>query len=280
MPIRTPFARRLLVGLAIPVLALSAGACSSSEPVATTGRSTSVASATSASDPSTSVVGTDPSVPDVTVDGPATDAAPEPIGEHETVAAQLTKASAKVYADAKDTAKVVTTLGSSTALGSKTTLLVLDQRDGWVHVSLPVRPNGSTGWLKADDVELRSNPMAIVVDRAAHTLTLTHDGDVVLTTSVAVGSKQNPTPPGAFFVTDLIDTDSPSSAYGPFAFGLSGHSDTLSEFGGGDGQLGVHGTDDPSSIGKSVSHGCVRVPNAIIEQLAEIVPLGTPVTIS
>jgi lipoprotein-anchoring transpeptidase ErfK/SrfK len=279
MPTRTPYTRRLLLGLAIPVLALTAGACSSSEPVATTGRSATVASATSATDPTTAQ-GTDPSAPDATVAPPATDTVPEPVGEHDTVAAQLLKPSVKVYAEAKDGAKVVTTLGASTALGSKTTLLVLDQHDGWVHVSLPIRPNGSTGWVKVDDVELRSNPMAIVVDRAAHTLTLTHDGEPVLTTSVAVGSKQNPTPAGAFFVTDLIDTDAPASAYGPFAFGLSGHSDTLSEFGGGDGQLGVHGTDDPSSIGKSVSHGCVRVPNAIIEQLAEIVPLGTPVTIS
>lgn len=46
----------------------------------------------------------------------------------------------------------------------------------------------------------------------------------------------------------------------------------------GDG-YGIHGTDAPSSIGRSVSHGCVRVKNEDIETLFRIVPLGTPVYI-
>ena len=81
------------------------------------------------------------------------------------------------------------------------------------------------------------------------------------------------------YVTDVLDTGNDGGAYGPFALGLSAHSETLSEFGGGDGQVGIHGTNDPSSIGNNVSHGCVRVPNDIVSQLAAIVPLGTPVTI-
>lgn len=44
----------------------------------------------------------------------------------------------------------------------------------------------------------------------------------------------------------------------------------------GDG-YGIHGTDAPGSIGRSVSHGCVRVRNEDIETLFRIVPLGTPV---
>jgi len=46
----------------------------------------------------------------------------------------------------------------------------------------------------------------------------------------------------------------------------------------GDG-YGIHGTDVPSSIGQSVSHGCVRVRNEDIETLYRIVPVGTPVYI-
>ena len=121
--------------------------------------------------------------------------------------------------------------------------------------------------------------MAIVVDRASHTLALIEGDQTVLEAPVAIGSDQNPTPAGSYFVTDLVDTGAPNGAYGPFAFGLSGHSETLSEFGGGDGQLGIHGTDDPSSIGRSVSHGCVRLPNETIVQLIDLVPLGTPVTV-
>lgn len=46
----------------------------------------------------------------------------------------------------------------------------------------------------------------------------------------------------------------------------------------GDG-YGIHGTDEPTSIGRSVSHGCVRMLNADVEQLYPIVPVGTPVYI-
>ena len=41
----------------------------------------------------------------------------------------------------------------------------------------------------------------------------------------------------------------------------------------------IHGTNVPSSIGQSVSHGCVRLRNEDIAYLYEIVPVGTPVYI-
>lgn len=46
----------------------------------------------------------------------------------------------------------------------------------------------------------------------------------------------------------------------------------------GDG-YGIHGTDAPESIGRSVSHGCVRLRNEDIEKLYDMVPVGTPVYI-
>jgi lipoprotein-anchoring transpeptidase ErfK/SrfK len=46
----------------------------------------------------------------------------------------------------------------------------------------------------------------------------------------------------------------------------------------GDG-YGIHGTDVPSSIGQSASHGCVRLRNEDIETLYQMVPIGTPVYI-
>ena len=80
--------------------------------------------------------------------------------------------------------------------------------------------------------------------------------------------------------TDLLVNADDSGAYGPYALGLSAHSDTLSEFAGGDGQIGLHGTDAPWSIGQDVSHGCVRVPNDVVTQLATSLRLGTPVTVA
>ena len=46
----------------------------------------------------------------------------------------------------------------------------------------------------------------------------------------------------------------------------------------GDG-YGIHGTNAPESIGRSVSHGCVRLKNEDIEKLYDMVPVGTPVYI-
>jgi lipoprotein-anchoring transpeptidase ErfK/SrfK len=46
----------------------------------------------------------------------------------------------------------------------------------------------------------------------------------------------------------------------------------------GDG-YGIHGTNLPETIGRSVSHGCVRLRNEDIEKLYDMVPVGTPVYI-
>ncbi|HWG72514.1 MAG TPA: L,D-transpeptidase, partial [Acidimicrobiales bacterium] len=71
----------------------------------------------------------------------------------------------------------------------------------------------------------------------------------------------------------------PASVYGPFAYGLSAHSDALTTFDGGDAEIGIHGNDDAAVLGQSVTHGCVRMDNAEITKLSKILPLGTPVKI-
>ena len=64
-----------------------------------------------------------------------------------------------------------------------------------------------------------------------------------------------------------------------FAYGLSAHSDALTTFAGGDAEVGVHGNNDASALGRSVTHGCVRMDNAEITALSALLPLGTPVHI-
>ena len=54
----------------------------------------------------------------------------------------------------------------------------------------------------------------------------------------------------------------------------------LTSFAGGDGVIGIHGTNDPSTLGKDVSHGCIRMSNSGITKLAKILPLGVPVQIT
>ena len=182
--------------------------------------------------------------------------------------------------DAPGSTTVVTELADRTEFGSARVLAVEQVIDGWVQVELPVRPNGSTGWVRAGQVRLETLTHRVAIDLAARQLTVYVDGQVQQVVDVAVGSADNPTPTGSFFVVDKLDTTNDAGAYGPYAFGLSAHSETLTEFAGGDGQIGIHGTNDPTSIGRAVSHGCIRLPNETITQLSAELPLGTPVVIS
>lgn len=183
-----------------------------------------------------------------------------------------------VYAAPGGTETAVLT--ATTEFGSPRALLVVAEDGDWLQVALPVRPNGSTGWIGRADVDVRAIDESIVIDLAARTLTLLDGGTAVLTTPVAIGASDNPTPTGDFYVVDKVDTGDPTGPYGQFAFGLSAHSDVVTEFAGGDGQVGIHGTNDPSSIGQAVSHGCIRVPADVARQLSDTINLGTPVAIS
>jgi hypothetical protein len=158
--------------------------------------------------------------------------------------------------------------------------LVQEQRPGWVRVLLPIRPNGSSGWMRAGDLRLSQNPYHIQIDVAAHQITAFNATQVIYQGPVAVGAPATPTPPGQYYTRVLLQTPDPSSSYGPFAYGLSAHSDALTTFAGGDAEIGIHGNNDASALGKSVSHGCIRMDNGAITMLTKILPLGTLVQIN
>jgi lipoprotein-anchoring transpeptidase ErfK/SrfK len=193
------------------------------------------------------------------------------------------RGSLAVFGSPQDAAPTQT-LPATTTFGTPRVLLVAEvgqgPSQGWLQVLLPVRPNGATGWVRADDVELRDVALEVRVDLAGRALTVLDAGQQVLSTKTAIGDHDHPTPTGRFYVVDKLRTPDAQGPYGPYALGLSAHSEVLTEFGGGDGQVGIHGTNVPSSIGRAASHGCLRVDNAIVEKLAHLLPLGTPVTIS
>jgi lipoprotein-anchoring transpeptidase ErfK/SrfK len=151
--------------------------------------------------------------------------------------------------------------------------------DGWLRVLLPVRPNSSTGWIRASDVTLSTTRYRITVALRAHRLTAYRGDEVVVKETVAVGTRATPTPTGKFYIRALLKAPDPNTAYGPFAYGLSGYSEVLEQFAGGDAEVGIHGNNDASKLGKNVSHGCVRMSNAAITLLTKLLPLGTPVDI-
>lgn len=161
--------------------------------------------------------------------------------------------------------------------GAPLTFLVVENAGDWLRVLLPSRPNGSQGWVPASQVRLENNPYRIVIQLSTRVMCLYNGSSVSIATYVGVGTRSTPTPTGLYFVQSVLDTGNPGGAYGPYALGTSAFSDVLNQFGSGDGQIGIHGTNQPGALGTAVSHGCVRVRNDIITTIAHTVPLGTPI---
>lgn len=177
-------------------------------------------------------------------------------------------------------AEPIRSLEQYTILGTTTVLRVLEGPvDGWARVMLPGRPNGAEGWVRSEGMVHFVVDGWLTVDLSERALSFHTTGGEVLTAEVAIGTERNPTPTGTFFVTDNVTVTSPNSVWGPYALGLSARSETITEYNGGDGIIGIHGTNRPESIGEPSSLGCVRVPNEVITRLHEVVSIGTPVDI-
>jgi lipoprotein-anchoring transpeptidase ErfK/SrfK len=179
--------------------------------------------------------------------------------------------------DSSEGGSEIARFAAETEYGTRTAFEVIGDGGERVEVRLPGRPNGRIGFVDSDAVVLSSVQTAIDVDLAARRLQVTRDGEVVLETQIAIGSAEYPTPTGDYYVTDKLRSDDP--AYGDWAFGISAWSDQLTDFNGGSGQIGIHGTNNPSSIGKDVSHGCMRVDNETAIALSGLIEVGTSVTI-
>lgn len=192
--------------------------------------------------------------------------------------AAATGPSVAVYADPA-AAQPARSLPNPTAERYPLVFGVEERRDDWVRVKLAVRPNGSSGWVKAGQVALSRTPYRIVVERAAHRITLYRGNEAVLQDVVAVGTDRTPTPTGDFFVDAVWPLADTSGVYGPYQLSVAAFSDVLKSFGGGQGQIALHGTNAPGLLGKSVSNGCIRMRNETITTVARTAPVGTPVQV-
>nr|WP_243116436.1 L,D-transpeptidase [Fonticella tunisiensis] len=105
----------------------------------------------------------------------------------------------------------------------------------------------------------------IFVNTKTRRLTLYKNGRVYKTYPIAVGKMLTPSPMGTFRI--INKQVNPGGPFGARWMGLSKRG------------FGIHGTNDPSSIGKFVSHGCIRMYNRDVIELFNLVPVGTPVTI-
>ena len=154
-------------------------------------------------------------------------------------------------------------------------------RDGvrWVHLRLPGRPNGRTGWVKREHLgSFHRVTTALVVNRRQHRLTLYKRGRRVMRVPVGVGKKATPTPAGHFWITERFRVRG-NTTYGPYALGTSAYAPQLTDWPGG-GVIGLHGTNEPGLIPGNPSHGCIRLRNADIRRVYRDVPIGTPLLIT
>jgi lipoprotein-anchoring transpeptidase ErfK/SrfK len=173
------------------------------------------------------------------------------------------------------------------ANGGPVSLLVLGSRVGvegrlWLSVLLPVRPNGTTGWIPADGVELRATAWRIEISTERRTLTLLHQGERVRVFRVVVGAPATPTPHGLFAIYERVKLAHADGFLGGWALHLTAFSDVLRRFEGGPGRVAIHGRGGASlrdPLGSARSHGCVRMDNDAVRLLAARVPEGTPVLI-
>lgn len=154
-----------------------------------------------------------------------------------------------------------------------------------LRVRLARRPNTAHGWVAADRVVVRRTRWRVEVRRAARRATLLHGGRVVARWKVVVGKPSTPTPRGLFAIQAGYRTPSSSFA-GAWILALTAHSDVLTTFEGGDGQVALHGRGGASlndPLGTAASHGCVRFDNraigTIVRRVGRADLPGTPVAI-
>ena len=188
---------------------------------------------------------------------------------------------AKVRAKPSNHSRTLARLRWQTEDGPPEVYVVLSSRRvkgaTWMKIRIPGRPNGRTGWVRDEALGgLHEIHTALTIDQRTLTATLTRRGRVIWSSRVGMGAPGTPTPKGRFWIRERLRGF--GGSYGPWAFGTSAYSNTLTDWPGG-GVIGIHGTDEPGLIPGRPSHGCVRVPNWKISRLARLMPIGTPVRI-
>jgi hypothetical protein len=183
--------------------------------------------------------------------------------------------------DAPDAASGQRAFPSPTVTGDPLVFLVDGNDVGrdWLPVFLPVGPSGSRGWVRTADVALDPNVYRVEVALGARTLKVRRGDEVVIDTPIGVGTGDTPTPGGTYFLAELIRQPAPDGGGGgPYGYELSGGAEdalhpALADVHGGDGTLGTLGMHGPGD------QGGIRVPDDVITEMVDILPLGTPVDV-
>jgi lipoprotein-anchoring transpeptidase ErfK/SrfK len=123
----------------------------------------------------------------------------------------------------------------------------------------------------------------VIVNKQTNEIALINENRVQTVVSAATGKTENLTPEGLFTITvkapepyyrkkDIPGGD-PQNPLGSRWIGFDAENT--------DGRTyGIHGTNDPASIGKKISQGCVRLQNEAVESLYDYIPVGTKILIT
>lgn len=132
--------------------------------------------------------------------------------------------------------------------------------------------------LAGQKLKVNTGNFSVVIDKSQNLLFLKRDGDVIKTYIVSTGT-DNSTPIGTFTIANklknptwyktgaVISPDNPENILGTRWLGF--------DFKG----YGIHGTTEPEKLGEQVTLGCVRMSNDQVEELYDIIPVGTEVTV-
>ncbi len=189
------------------------------------------------------------------------------------------KGIAQVYEEPTEQSRRKASVQNGKEVRGRVIFTVIEKQGDWLHVNAPVRPNGTTGWVKASEYTTYTHNWTVLVELGLKRIVVCQDNKVFLSEKVGVGKPGAPTTVGLFYTTELLKPTKRNGPYGPYAYGISGFSDVYQTFGGGDGRIGIHGTNAPDSLGKADTNGCVRMSNVGITKLKAKLPLGVPVLV-
>ncbi len=163
-----------------------------------------------------------------------------------------------------------------TQFGSPQALWVARPSGRWLGVVSPQAGNGRLGWIPTSAASLSRVDWEIKVSLSARRLTVLHAGRRVQRYTIAIGAPAAPTPTGRFAVTDRLTTGDPSGPYGCCILALSAVAPHAIQDWGGGNRVAIHSTPETWSIGRPVSHGCMRLTLPEGRWLLAHIPLGTP----
>jgi len=136
-----------------------------------------------------------------------------------------------------------------------------------------------------DQASVKSLVGALKIDISERKIYFYDEGKLVKTYGVAVGQPRYPTPTGHYRIISKAYNPTWSPPPSPWASGLEpvppGPDNPLGTrwMGLSAPHVGIHGTPNDGSIGTAASHGCIRMHIPEVEQLFELVYVGTPVDI-